>query len=466
MGKNIYEKIWDSHIVEDPEETPPILYVDLHLTHEVTSPVAYDGIKQRGIKVRRPDRTFATIDHVISTEEPEKPLKDKTAQSMIEKLKEVTEYFGVKLFWRDSGKNGIVHVVGPELGLTQPGQVVVCGDSHTSTHGAMGTLAFGIGTSEVEQVLATQCLFQKKSNTMRIDISGQLSKGVTAKDVILHIINKIGAGGGTGYVIEYTGNTIQNMDMEERMTICNMTIEAGARSGIIAPDEKTFEYLKGREYAPSGENWDKAVKEWKQLQSDSDAKYDEEISINASDIAPRVTYGTALDMSVAIDETLPTEENFEEENDRNDFNEALEYMGFEPGQKIEGTKIQHVFIGSCTNGRIKDFRDAAEVIKGKKVASGIRALAVPGSQQVKDLAEEEGLDKIFKDAGFEWREPGCSICLDMNPDFVPAGEYCVATSNRNFKGRQGKGSRAILASPITAAVCAIEGKITDVRKHI
>ncbi|MBD3329609.1 3-isopropylmalate dehydratase large subunit [Candidatus Dojkabacteria bacterium] len=466
MAKNIYEKIWDKHVVFQEEGAPPVIYIDLHLLHEVTSPQAFDGLRQRGIKVRRPDRTFATVDHVISTINQSCPLKDPIAQAMVVAIEANAKEFGIKYFGLDSGKQGIVHIIGPELGLTQPGKTIVIGDSHTSTHGALGALAFGIGTSEVEQVLATQCLFQKKSPTMNINITGKLEKGVTAKDLILYIINQIGAGGGTGHVIEYTGDAIENTNMAGRMTICNMTIEAGARSGIIAPDEVTFEYLKGREYAPKGEDWLEAVAEWKELRSDPDATYDKTIEVDASTITPWVTYGNSLDMSVSVDGQIPTVEGFSDDGDKQKMESAIEYMNLKPGQKVKDIEIQNVFIGSCTNGRIEDIRDAAKVIEGKKVASHVKAKVVPGSQQIKRMAEKEGLDKIFVEAGFEWREAGCSSCLNMNPDNIPAGEYCVSTSNRNFKGRQGKGSRTLLASPITAAASAIEGRVADPRKYI
>lgn len=466
MPKNIYEKIWDKHVVFQEEGAPPVIYIDLHLLHEVTSPQAFDGLRQRGIKVRRPDKTFATVDHVISTTDPMCVLKNPTAQAMVEAIRKNTKEFRITYFGLDSGNQGIVHIIGPELGLTQPGKTLVIGDSHTSTHGALGALAFGIGTSEVEQVLATQCLFQKKSPTMRINVSGKLGKGVTGKDVILYIINRIGAGGGTGHVIEYTGDTIENLDMADRMTICNMTIEAGARSGIIAPDEKTFEYLKGRKYSPKGADWDNAVQEWEKLKSDPDAEYDKTIEIDATKITPWITYGNSLDMSVSIEGAIPSVEDFDNNGDKQKMEAAIEYMELEPGTKVKDIEIQNVFIGSCTNGRIEDIRAAAEIVKGKKIADHVKAKVVPGSQRIKAKAELEELDKIFVEAGFEWREPGCSSCLNMNPDNIPAGEYCVSTSNRNFRGRQGKDSRTLLASPITAAASAIEGKVADPRDYI
>ncbi|WP_338451445.1 3-isopropylmalate dehydratase large subunit [Niallia oryzisoli] len=461
MGKSIIDKVWDKHIVHQEEGKPDLLYIDLHLVHEVTSPQAFSGLRMKNRKVRRPDKTFATMDHNIPTVN-RTVIEDEVAKNQMTTLEKNCIEFGVPLAGIDSPDQGIVHVIGPELGLTQPGKTIVCGDSHTSTHGAFGAIAFGIGTSEVEHTLATQTLWQAKPKTMKLDFKGKLSEGVTAKDVILYVIAKHGIGFGTGHIIEYCGEAIRNMSMEERMTICNMSIEGGARAGLVAPDETTFAYLKGRKYAPV--NFDQAVEVWKELVSDEDAEYDTVIEIDAADIEPMVSWGTNPSMTAKISESIPTLADCETETDKKALANALQYMGLKEGQKIEDIEIQHVFIGSCTNSRMEDLRAAAEVAKGKKVHPGVRALVVPGSQQIKLKAEQEGLDKIFIDAGFEWRESGCSMCLSMNNDVVPAGEHCASTSNRNFEGRQGAGARTHLVSPAMAANAALHGKFVDVRK--
>ena len=463
MPKTLFEKIWDSHIVTEQEGAPAVLYIDLHLVHEVTSPQAFTGLRQRGLKVRRPDKTLATMDHSIPTTPIDVPIADALAAAQIKQMETNAAEFGITLHGMTSPHRGIVHVIGPELGRTQPGMTIVCGDSHTATHGAFGALAFGIGTSEVEHVLATQCLLQKKPKTYEVRVEGKLAEGVSAKDIILALIAKIGVGGGTGYVFEYTGEAIRSLSMEQRMTICNMSIEGGARAGMIAPDEVTFEYLKGREFAPQGEEWDKAVAYWKTLPSDEDAVYDKSITLNAADLEPMITYGTNPGMGMKITDRVPTTESFTEPSQKAAFEKALNYMGLQPGQSLLGQKVDVVFIGSCTNSRISDLRLAAAMLKGRKVADGLRLMVVPGSQDVKKQAEQEGLDKIFKEAGGEWREAGCSLCISMNGDFVPSGQYAVSTSNRNFEGRQGKGSRSFLASPITAAATAINGVVTDPR---
>jgi 3-isopropylmalate/(R)-2-methylmalate dehydratase large subunit len=465
MGQTLYEKIWQSHFIAQDEGAPALLFVDLHLVHEVTSPQAFSGLKKKGLSVRRTDRTFITIDHAIPTRD-QKNIADPQAKNMVQTIRDNARESGIKIFDLESGKQGIVHVIGPELGLTQPGTVIVCGDSHTATHGAFGSLAFGIGTSEVEQVMATQCLMQSKAKTMQIDVSGKLAPGVTAKDIILYIINVIGVAGGTGYVVEYTGDAIHALNMEERMTICNMSIEAGAKAGMISPDKITVEYMRGKEYAPQGAEFEKAAEVWLGYASDSDAQFDKSVIIKAEDIKPRITYGTNPGMSVAIDESIPTVDSFKDDSDKMMFNKAIAYMGLTPGQKIAEQKIDNVFIGSCTNSRISDLRSAASIVKGQHVAINVSAIVVPGSQQVKKMAEDEGLDKIFVEAGFEWRNAGCSSCLAMNDDKVPAGKYCVSTSNRNFEGRQGPNSRTFLASPMTAAASAISGFVTDPRKYI
>jgi 3-isopropylmalate/(R)-2-methylmalate dehydratase large subunit len=466
MAKTLFQKIWDSHVVSQQEDAPAVLYIDLHLVHEVTSPQAFTGLRQRGLKVRRPDKTLATMDHSIPTTPIDVPIADAMAAAQIKQMEKNASDFGIELHGMTSPHRGIVHVIGPELGRTQPGMTIVCGDSHTATHGAFGALAFGIGTSEVEHVLATQCLLQKKPKTYEVRVDGKLSNGVSAKDIILALIAKIGVGGGTGHVFEYTGEAIRGLTMEQRMTICNMSIEGGARAGMIAPDETTFEYLKGREFAPKGEEWDKAVAKWKSLPSDEGAVYDKSITLNASELEPMITYGTNPGMGMKITDRIPTVESFTESSQKAAFEKAMTYMGLQPGQSLLGQKVDVVFIGSCTNSRISDLRLAASFLKDRKIADGIRLMVVPGSQDVKKQAEQEGLDKIFKEAGGEWREAGCSLCIAMNGDELKAGQYAVSTSNRNFEGRQGKGGRTFLASPITAAATAIHGVVTDPRTMI
>ncbi|HSG45929.1 MAG TPA: 3-isopropylmalate dehydratase large subunit, partial [Anaerolineales bacterium] len=460
MRKTLFDKIWKKHIVTEQPDSPAVLYIDLHLIHEVTSPQAFTGLRQRGLKVRRPDKTLATMDHSIPTTPIDVPIADAMAAAQIKQMETNAAEFGLTLHGMDSPHRGIVHVIGPELGRTQPGMTIVCGDSHTATHGAFGALAFGIGTSEVEHVLATQCLLQKKPKTYEVRVEGELAPGVSAKDIILALIAKIGVGGGTGHVFEYTGSAIRSLTMEQRMTICNMSIEGGARAGVIAPDDVTFEYLKGREFAPKGEEWDKAVAYWKTLPSDEGAVYDKSITLDASEIEPMITYGTNPGMGMKITDKIPTVDAYSEPSQKAAFEKAMEYMGLQPGQSLIGQKVDVVFIGSCTNSRISDLRLAASVLKDKKVADGLRLMVVPGSQDVKKQAEEEGLDKVFKEAGAEWREAGCSMCIAMNSDQLSPGQYAVSTSNRNFEGRQGKGGRTFLASPITAAASAINGAIT------
>jgi 3-isopropylmalate/(R)-2-methylmalate dehydratase large subunit len=459
MPRTLFQKVWDDHLVSTNGQQS-LLYVDLHLVHEVTSPQAFEGLRVAGRKVREPLRTVATVDHNIPTEPRGTPIFDPIAKKQIEALQQNCRDFGVPLFDMDSPEQGIVHVIGPELGFTQPGMTIVCGDSHTSTHGAFGALAFGIGTSEVEHVLATQCLPQRKPKTMLIHVSGKLGEGVTAKDLALAIIGKIGTDGATGHVIEYAGEAVRALSVEGRMTLCNMSIEAGARAGMVAPDETTFTYVKGKRFAPQGADWDAAVAHWRSLASDPGAKYDTVIEINASELAPFVTWGTNPGMVVPITASVP---ELPSNGDRASAQRMLEYMGLEPGTPMQQIPVDRVFIGSCTNSRIEDLRAAARVAKGYKVASGVRAMVVPGSQHVKHAAEQEGLDKIFQDAGFEWRESGCSMCLGMNPDILNPGERCASTSNRNFEGRQGRGGRTHLVSPMMAAAAAIEGHFTDIR---
>jgi 3-isopropylmalate/(R)-2-methylmalate dehydratase large subunit len=463
MPKTLFQKIWDSHVVAEQPDSPAILYVDLHLVHEVTSPQAFTGLRQRGLKLRRPEKTLATMDHSIPTTPIDVPITDAMAAAQIKQMEVNAAEFGITLHGMTSPHRGIVHVIGPELGRTQPGTVIVCGDSHTATHGAFGALAFGIGTSEVEHVLATQCLLQKKPKTYEVRVNGTLSKGVSAKDIILALIAKIGVGGGTGHVFEYTGEAIRALNMEQRMTVCNMSIEGGARAGMIAPDNTTFEYLHGREFAPKGEEWDKAVAKWKVLPSDAGATYDKSITLDASALEPMITYGTNPGMGMKITDRIPTFEAFNDTSQRAAFEKALVYMGLQPGQSLLGQKVDVVFIGSCTNSRISDLRLAAAVLKGRKVSEDTRVMVVPGSQDVKKQAEVEGLDKVFKEAGAEWREAGCSLCISMNGDTLLPGQYAVSTSNRNFEGRQGKGGRTFLASPVTAAASAITGMVTDPR---
>jgi len=464
--KTLFEKAWEQHLVAEPEGEPTILYIDLHLVHEVTSPQAFDGLRMAGRKLRRPDRHIATVDHNVPTTSAYDRLHivDQISAKQVNALRKNCAEFGVEFFDVQDASQGIVHMIGPELGATKPGMTIVCGDSHTSTHGAFGALAFGIGTSEVEHVMATQTLPQSKPKTFRITVDGELPFGVTAKDIILDIIGKIGTDGATGYAVEYAGSAIRALSMEGRMTICNMSIEAGARAGMIAPDETTFAYLKGRRFSPQGAAWDEAVAHWHTLPTDEGAVFDRELHINAATLAPAVTWGTSPGMHATIDGTVPTLEDAKSEADRKSFARAYEYMDLKPGTPMEEIKIDTVFLGSCTNGRIEDLRAAAAVVKGHHIATKIRAMVVPGSQAVKRQAEEEGLDTIFKSAGFEWREPGCSMCLGMNPDILQPGERCASTSNRNFEGRQGRGGRTHLVSPEMAAAAAITGHFTDIRK--
>jgi 3-isopropylmalate/(R)-2-methylmalate dehydratase large subunit len=464
MPKTMFEKIWEQHVVREQLGQPALLYIDLHLVHEVTSPQAFEGLRLTGRKVRRPDLTVATMDHNVPTTDRTLPILDQISKKQMETLSQNCAEFGVTLYDIHSRRQGIVHVIGPELGLTQPGMTIVCGDSHTATHGAFGALAFGIGTSEVEHVLATQTLPQARPKTMEIRVNGTLGTGVTAKDIILAIIGKIGTAGATGYVVEYTGEAIQSLSMEGRMTVCNMSIEAGARAGMVAPDDKTFAYLQGRPYAPEGADWDAAVAAWRGLPSDPGAQYDTVVELNADDIAPYVSWGTSPGMVVPITGAVPALEDFEDDADRRAAERAMEYMGLMPKTPMEEITLDTVFIGSCTNGRIEDLRAAASILKGRHVQEGLRALVVPGSATVKVQAEEEGLDTIFKDAGFEWREAGCSMCLGMNPDILQPGERCASTSNRNFEGRQGKGGRTHLVSPQMAAAAAIAGHLVDIRE--
>jgi len=463
MGKTLFEKVWDAHVVAKIPGGPDVLYIDKHLIHEVTSPQAFAGLEKRGIPVFRTKNIVATADHNVPTKDQHLPIKEALSRSQVEKLTENCKKFGVTLYGLGHAYQGIVHVIGPELGITLPGMTMVCGDSHTSTHGAFGSIAFGIGTSEVEQVMATQCLMQSKPKTMKIEINGKLGKGVLSKDIILYIISKISASGGTGYFVEFAGSAIRSLSMEARMTICNMSIEMGARGGMIAPDETTFEYVKGREFAPKGAKYDEAVAYWKTLFTDADAKFDKVYSWDASDIEPMITYGTNPGMGIKITQEVPTVKDIDPSG-KISFEKSLEYMGVEQGKKLLGKKINYVFIGSCTNSRIEDLRLVAEFVKGKKKADNITAWIIPGSKQVEAQAKKEGLDKILMGAGFELREPGCSACLGMNEDKIPKGEYCVSTSNRNFEGRQGPGARTFLASPLTAAAAAITGVVTDVRE--
>jgi 3-isopropylmalate/(R)-2-methylmalate dehydratase large subunit len=464
--RTMFEKVWDNHVVTEPEGEPTILYIDLQLVHEVTSPQAFEGLRMAGRKLRRPDRHIATVDHNVPTTSAHDRLviADQVSAAQVNALRKNCAEFGVEFFDVQDANQGIVHMIGPELGATKPGMTIVCGDSHTSTHGAFGALAFGIGTSEVEHVMATQTLPQSKPKTFRINVEGELPYGVTAKDVILDIIGRIGTDGATGYVIEYAGSAIRALSMEGRMTICNMSIEAGARGGMIAPDETTFAYLKGRRFAPEGEAWDRAVEQWRSLVTDAGATFDRELNIDATKLVPTVTWGTSPGMVTTIDGTVPSPEDAKSDADKKSFTRALEYMGLQPGTKLEDIKVDAVFLGSCTNARIEDLRAAAKVVRGHHVATTVRAMVVPGSQKVKHQAEEEGLDLIFKSAGFEWREPGCSMCLGMNPDILQPGERCASTSNRNFEGRQGRGGRTHLLSPEMAAAAAITGHLTDIRK--
>jgi 3-isopropylmalate/(R)-2-methylmalate dehydratase large subunit len=461
--RTIIEKLWDSHVVHEQQGNPALLYIDLHLVHEVTSPQAFAGLRARGLKVRRPDLTFATADHSVPTTDRSLPILDKIAAAQVEQLEANCKEFGIPCFGYRSENQGIVHVIGPEQGLTQPGMTVVCGDSHTATHGAFGALAFGIGTSEVEHVLATQCLLQRKSRTYQVKVDGALKPGVTAKDIILALIARIGVGGGTGCVFEYCGSTIRALSMEERMTVCNMSIEGGARAGLVAPDDKTFEFLAGRRFSPKGADWDAAVARWKQLPTDDGATYDHSISIDGAALEPMITFGTNPGMGVPISQPVPDPSTVGDPIERESLVKALNYMGLEAGKPLLGRKIDVVFIGSCTNSRMSDLRSAAAVLKGRKVSPNVRVMVVPGSMEIKRQAQAEGLDRIFREAGAEWREAGCSMCIAMNGDQLLPGQYSVSTSNRNFEGRQGKGGRTLLASPLTAAASAITGVVTDVR---
>jgi 3-isopropylmalate/(R)-2-methylmalate dehydratase large subunit len=461
--RTLFEKVWDEHVVTGSNGRPALLYIDLHLVHEVTSPQAFDGLRAAGRKVRQTQRTIATVDHNIPTEPRGTPITDPIAARQIEALQKNCKEFGVPLFDMDSPDQGIVHVIGPELGFTQPGKTIVCGDSHTSTHGAFGALAFGIGTSEVEHVLATQCLPQRKPKTMLIQVNCKLPVGVSAKDLILGIIGQIGTDGATGYVIEYAGEAVRSLSMEGRMTVCNMSIEGGARAGMIAPDETTFAYLKGRRFVPQGADWEKAIARWRELPSDPGAHYDKVIEIDAAKLSPFVTWGTNPGMVVPVTGEVPTLAEMKTESERTAAERMYEYMGLKPGTKVEDIAVDRVFIGSCTNSRLEDLRAAARVAKGHHVNSKVRAMVVPGSQALKQIAEREGLDKIFREAGFEWRESGCSMCLGMNPDILQPGERCASTSNRNFEGRQGRGGRTHLVSPEMAAAAAVTGHFTDIR---
>lgn len=462
MGKTLFDKIWEKHIVKQIDNGPAVLYIDRHFIHEVTSPQAFNGLDKRGVKVFRPQQTIATADHNVPTLNQHLPIKDLLSRQQVDALIQNCSNHGIQLYGLGHPNQGIVHVIGPELGITQPGMTIVCGDSHTSTHGAFGNIAFGIGTSEVEMVLATQCLLQSEPKLMRITIDGTLQKGVLSKDIVLFILSKISSSGATGHAIEFAGSAIRNLSMEARMTICNMSIEMGGRCGLIAPDEVTFEYMKDKPFAPQHADWEKAMAEWKKLFSDEDAVFDKEIHINAAEITPMITYGTNPGMGIGINENIPTVESVSE-TDKKGLTASLEYMGLNAGLPIKGKKIDYVFIGSCTNSRIEDLRLVADFVKGKQKAQNVEVWIVPGSKQVEKQAIQEGLDKIFEASGFQLRQPGCSACLGMNEDKIPAGKYCISTSNRNFEGRQGAGARTLLASPLTAAAAAISGEVMDVR---
>ena len=461
--QTLFQKIWNKHVVAQQPDSPAVLYIDLHLVHEVTSPQAFAGLRARGLKVRRPDKTVATADHSIPTHDRSLPIADELCRKQIQQLENNCREFGITLHGLGSPNQGIVHVIGPELGHTQPGMTIVCGDSHTATHGAFGALAFGIGTSEVEHVLATQCLLQRQPQTCQVRVEGRLGRGVSAKDIILALIAKIGVGGGTGHVFEYAGSAIRALSMEQRMTVCNMSIEGGARAGMIAPDDVTFEYLAGRQFAPEGEPWDRAVARWRQFLTDEGAVYDKTVTLDASALEPMITYGTNPGMGMPVTARIPDPDDLTDANQKAALEKALRYMDLRPSQSLLGHPVDVVFIGSCTNGRLADLRDAARAFKGRKIAPGVRALIVPGSEAVKRQAEAEGLDRIFREAGAEWREPGCSMCIAMNGDQLEPGQYAVSTSNRNFEGRQGKGGRTFLASPLTAVAAAVTGKIADCR---
>jgi len=465
MQHTIYDKIWNEHLIHLQDDGSSLLFVDRHLVHEVTSPQAFEGLRKSNRNVRQPSLTLAVADHNVPTTDRSKGISDEDSRIQVETLEKNCKEFGIQLFGMNDKRQGIVHIIGPEQGFTQPGNVIVCGDSHTATHGAFGALAFGVGTSEVEHVLATQTLVQKKSKNFRINVNGNLPIGVTSKDVILQIIGKIGTAGGTGYVIEYAGNLISSLSVEQRMTICNMTIEAGARAGLIQPDEKIFEYLKDKPMSPKKDNWNKAIEYWSKLKTDANASFDKEIILEGSEIKPMVTWGTSPDDVVEIDGKVPNPDNEKDEDRKKSILRSLNYMGLKPDTNIKDIKIDKVFIGSCTNGRIEDIRDAAKILKDKKIASHVNAIIVPGSGLVKEQAEQEGLDKIFIESGFEWREPGCSMCLAMNADKLKSGERCASTSNRNFEGRQGRGGRTHLVSPAMAAAAAISGNLDDVRKY-
>ena len=462
-AKTLFDKVWDSHVIEQIENGPSVLYIDRHMVHEVTSPVAFAGLDKRGIKVFRPQNTVATADHNVPTVDQHLPIKDILSRSQVDKLTKNCNNHEITIYGLNHPYQGIVHVIGPELGLTQPGMTIVCGDSHTATHGAFGSVAFGIGTSEIEMVLATQCILQPKPKKMRITVDGQLKRGVTAKDVILYIISRISASGGTGYFIEYSGSAIRSLSMEGRMTICNMSIECGARGGLIAPDDTTFDYLKDKEYAPTGDAWHRAVEYWKSLKTDADAAFDLELAYDAADIEPMITYGTNPGMGIKITEKIPDGAQLKEA-EKTSFFKSLDYMGIQAGTEMLGKPVDYVFVGSCTNGRIEDLREFAHFLKGRKKAENVVAWIVPGSKQVEKQAVSEGLIKILEDSGFRLRQPGCSACLAMNDDKIPEGKYAVSTTNRNFEGRQGPGARTFLASPVTAAAAALTGRITDPRE--
>jgi 3-isopropylmalate/(R)-2-methylmalate dehydratase large subunit len=469
--QTLFEKIWNRHVVAQQPGAPAVLYIDQHLVHEVTSPQAFTGLRSRGLKVRRPEKTVATIDHGVPTRSDGSALgrlafADEMSRKQIHQLEDNCREFGIQLYGLDNDQQGIVHIIGPELGITKPGMTIVCGDSHTATHGAFGALAFGIGTSEVEHVLATQCLLQMRPKTFEVRIDGQLAAGVTAKDIILALISQIGVAGGTGSVIEYTGSTIRGLSMEQRMTICNMSIEGGARAGMVAPDDTTYDYLAGRPFSPKGADWERSLAAWRQLPTDEGAQYDRTVTLNAAELEPMITFGTNPGMGLHITRPLPTPADYADASQRAAFEKSLGYMGLQPGQSLLGHPVDVVFIGSCTNGRISDLRQAAAFMQGRTVKTGMRVLVVPGSQQVKAQAEAEGLDQVFKSAGAEWREPGCSMCIAMNGDQLDPGQYAVSTSNRNFEGRQGKGGRTFLASPLTAAAAAVTGQVTDPRSML
>ncbi len=461
--RTIIEKIWDNHVVAERPHAPTLFYIDLHLVHEVTSPQAFSGLRERGLKVRRPDLTIGTTDHSIPTHDRSLPIVDQIAAAQIAQFEKNCRDFGIPFFGPHSDKQGIVHIIGPEQGLTQPGMTVVCGDSHTATHGAFGALAFGIGTSQVEHVLASQCLLQTRSKTYEVRVEGALKQGVSAKDIILNLISRIGIGGGTGCVFEYAGSAIRSLSMEERMTICNMSIEGGARAGLIAPDDTTYQYIAGRPYAPKGADWDRALTLWRQLPTDEGAQFDKRIEIDAASLEPMITFGTNPGMGIPITAPVPDPGSISDPVERETLGKALRYMDLSAGKSLLGHPVNVVFIGSCTNSRISDLRAAASILKGRKINSKVRVMVVPGSQLVKKQAQDEGLDRVFKDAGADWREAGCSMCIAMNGDQLQAGEYSVSTSNRNFEGRQGKGGRTFLASPLTAAASAVTGVVTDVR---